>query len=52
MTVLIEMAKADAAGEKRFSPFWRVYLSGNPLSEAARNNQLPELKNHARVTFD
>lgn len=52
LSVLVEMAKKDAGGEQRFAPFWRVYLTGNPLSDAARNTQLPELKNHARVTFE
>jgi internalin A len=51
--VLIEMAKKDAEGEKRFAPFWQVYLSGNPLSDEAKNTQLPELKKHAReVKFE
>jgi hypothetical protein len=41
--VLVEMAKADNAGQKRFSPFWNIYLFGNPLSDAAKG-QIEELK--------
>lgn len=44
LSVLVEMAKRDAEGEKRFAPFLRVYLGGNPLSDEARKVQLPELK--------
>ena len=51
--VLVEMAKRDYEGEKRFAPFWSVYLSGNPLSEQARQVQLPELKKFGcRLTFE
>jgi internalin A len=39
---LVEMAKAD--NERRFSPFWRLYLAGNPLSDKAKGEQLDELK--------
>ena len=44
LTVLVEMAKKDAAGEKRFAPFWYVDVSGNPLSDAAKSAQLGELR--------
>ena len=44
LQVLVEMAQKDSAGEKRFSPFWHLYLQGNPLSDAAQNKQLAELK--------
>lgn len=44
LTVLVEMAKKDAAGEKRFAPFWYVDVSGNPLSDAAKSAQLAELR--------
>ncbi len=44
LTVLVEMANKDAAGMKRFSPFWRIYLGGNPLSDAAKTAQVEELK--------
>jgi internalin A len=49
---LVAMAKADAATEKRFAPFWRVYLDDNPLSDTAKTAQLAELKSYgSRVTF-
>lgn len=44
LTVLVEMAQADAAGAKRFAPFWRLYLYGNPFSDAANQQQIPALK--------
>jgi Leucine-rich repeat (LRR) protein len=43
---LVAAAKADAEGEKRFAPFLRLYLSGNPLSEAARSEQLRTLQGY------
>jgi Leucine-rich repeat (LRR) protein len=43
LSVLIEMAKKDAAGDMRFAPFWQVYLAGNPLSDGAKA-QAEELK--------
>ena len=42
--VLVEMAQADAAGAKRFAPFWRLYVYGNPFSDAANQQQIPALK--------
>ena len=42
--VLVEMAKKDAAGETRFSPFWNLHLKGCKLSEVAKTTQLDELK--------
>ena len=44
LAVLLEMAKKDAAGEKRFAPFLKVYLKENPLSDAVKGQQLEELK--------
>lgn len=41
---LVAAAKADAAGEKRFAPFLRLYLTGNPLADAAKTKQVEELK--------
>jgi internalin A len=41
---LVSMAKADAEGAKRFAPYLRLYLSGNPLSETAKSSQLSALK--------
>jgi internalin A len=45
LTVLIDMAKKDAKVEQRFAPFWNIYLSGNPLSDAAQTTQVVELRN-------
>ena len=53
--VLVEMAKKDRAGSNRFAPFWKVYLTGNPLSDAAKKVQLEELRDHSvadRIHFD
>jgi uncharacterized protein (TIGR03067 family) len=41
---LVAAAKADAEGSKRFAPYLRLYLSGNPLSETAKSEQLTALK--------
>jgi internalin A len=41
---LVEAAKADAAGPKRFAPYLRLYLSGNPLSDAVKSAQLEAFK--------
>ena len=37
---LVDAAKADADGPKRFAPYLRLYMAGNPLSEAAKAKQL------------
>ncbi len=39
---LVEMAKADS--ERRFAPFWHIYLAGNPLTDEAKGGQVEELK--------
>ena len=44
LTPLLNAAKADAVGQKRFAPYLRLYLEGNPLSEDAKTKQLPALK--------
>ena len=41
---LVTSAKADVDGEKRFAPYLRLYLTGNPLSQTAKSKQLAELK--------
>jgi internalin A len=41
---MIEMADADAKGEKRFAPFLRLYVYNNPLSDAAKTEQVAKLK--------
>lgn len=41
---LVAAVKADAEGEKRFAPFLRLHIAGNPLSEEAKLKQLEALK--------
>jgi uncharacterized protein (TIGR03067 family) len=41
---LIPWAKADADGAKRFAPYLKIYLKGNPLSDAAKTTQMATLK--------
>ena len=43
---LVAMAKKDAQGDRRFAPYWHLYLKGNPLSETAVKNQVAELKSY------
>lgn len=52
--VLVAMAKKDAAGEKRFAPFWQVYLNGNPLTDAgkAQVEELKKLSVPARIVLE
>ena len=38
----VEMAKKDLAGEKRFAPYWNVYVTNASLSDAGKA-QLAEL---------
>ena len=42
--VTIGSLQADFKGERRFAPYLRLYLAGNPLSDAAKAEQLAELK--------
>jgi internalin A len=44
LSSLVASAKEDAAGEKRFAPFLRLYMAGNPLSDAAKSQQVDALK--------
>ncbi|NJM35321.1 MAG: hypothetical protein HC850_12120 [Rhodomicrobium sp.] len=46
LAVLVAAAKKDFEGQKRFAPFWRLYIGDNPLSEAAKTTQLDELKKY------
>jgi uncharacterized protein (TIGR03067 family) len=41
---LLKAAKTDAEGLRRFAPYLRLYLAGNPLSEQAKTKQLADLK--------
>ena len=50
LAVLVDMAKADSEGQKRFSPFWKLYVAGNPLADGSKA-QLDALKAMgARIT--
>jgi len=40
----VVMAKKDAQGDRRFAPYWHIYLKGNPLSESALKSQVAALK--------
>lgn len=44
LKTLVEMCQEDAAGEKRFAPYLRLYLKGNPLSDEAQGAQLDQLR--------
>jgi internalin A len=46
LTVAVEMAKKDFEGQKRFAPFWNLYLGDAPLSDAAKGAQIAELKKY------
>jgi Leucine-rich repeat (LRR) protein len=41
---LVDAAQADAAGPKRFAPYLRLYIAGNPLAEGTKSKQLEALK--------
>jgi len=41
---LVTAIEADAKGPMRVAPFLRLYLAGNPLGDAAKNQQIPALK--------
>lgn len=43
LSVLVKMAKQDYEGEKRFAPFWFLYLDVDTLPESAKA-QIEELK--------
>ena len=47
--VLVESAKAANAKPDRSASFWKVYLTGNPLSDAAKGPQLEELKKQTKL---
>lgn len=44
LTPLVAACKADAEKDRSFAPFLRLYIKENPLSDAAKNEQLPALK--------
>jgi len=41
---LVEAVQADAKGDRRWAPYLRLFLAGNPLSEDAKTKQLAALK--------
>jgi len=50
---LVAMAKKDAQGDRRFAPYWHLYLKGNPLTDSALKTQVAELKSYeVRVHLD
>ncbi|MCA9145412.1 MAG: leucine-rich repeat domain-containing protein [Planctomycetaceae bacterium] len=49
ISVLVQTAKAANAKPDRSASFWQVFLAGNPLSDAAKTQQLAELKNQTKV---
>jgi internalin A len=50
VSVLVEMGKADREDAPSFSLFWRIDLSGNPLSDPAQIDKLREVAKS--VVFD
>jgi len=48
LTVLVEMCVQDRQGPKQFAPYLNIYLKGNPLSDPAKNQQLPKLRESVR----
>jgi hypothetical protein len=40
----VTLCKTDANGDKRFAPYLRLFLAGNPLSEEAKSKQLAALR--------
>ena len=50
---LVAMARIDADGDRRFAPYWRLYLADNPLSDDAKGDQIAELKKlGARISLE
>ncbi|RMF39037.1 MAG: hypothetical protein D6753_14695 [Planctomycetota bacterium] len=51
LSVLVEMAEQDT--DRRFAPFWRIYLEGNPLDGEKVQQQIARLKElGARISLD
>src|SRR5262245_925510 len=44
LTPLVEAVQADAKGDRRWAPYLRLFLAGNPLSDDAKSKQLAALK--------
>lgn len=45
---VVEMVAADAKGAKRFAPYLEIYLIDAPLSQEAREKQVPALRQAVR----
>ena len=41
---LVQMCQADAKSDRRFAPYLRLYMAGNPLSDTAKGAQVAALK--------
>jgi internalin A len=41
---LVDAAKADTAGPKKFAPYLHLYFAGNPLPDKTRSDQVAALK--------
>jgi internalin A len=41
---LVDAAKADAAGPKRFAPYLHLYFAGNPIPDESKKTQVAALK--------
>lgn len=41
---LVQMCREDAEGPKRFAPYMKLYLGNNPLSQDAKEAQIPALE--------
>lgn len=49
LSPLVEMASKDAEGDRRFSPFWRIYLADNPLNDKSKDQITKLVEMGARV---
>lgn len=41
---LVRMADKDNSGDKRFAPYWRLFLGENPLNKVSQSQHLAELE--------
>lgn len=46
---IVSMVEKDAEGDRSFATFLRLYVSGNPFSEAAQQEQVPRLRELCRL---
>jgi internalin A len=44
LKALVDAAKADSAGPKRFAPYLHLYFAGNPISDDTKKSQVAALK--------